>query len=133
MNRNSAVEWLKKVFHDLKSAQILYEANHYTDSIGVDLHYAIEKSFKTFLAYENKKIPKTHDLSDINELVSDRIDLKDYLDFLEQITKYHIEESYPTFERTMPTREEIKEVLDFAKYLFEKVCKILNVDKESLK
>ena len=66
-------------------------------------------------------------------MVSDRIDLKDYLDFLEQITKYHIEESYPTFERTMPTREEIKEVLDFAEYLFEKVCKILNVDKESLK
>ena len=61
MNRNSAVEWLKKVFHDLKSAQILYEANHYTDSIGVDLHYAIEKSFKTFLAYENKKILKSHD------------------------------------------------------------------------
>ena len=62
MNKPTAIEWLKKVYHDLKSAQILYESNHYTDCIGVDLHYAIEKAFKAFLAYENKKIPKTHNL-----------------------------------------------------------------------
>jgi len=71
MNKTAAKEWLRKVYHDLKSAQILYEANHFTDSIGVDLHYAIEKSFKTFLAYQNKKIPKTHNLLELNELNSD--------------------------------------------------------------
>ena len=52
---------------------------------------------------------------------------------MEIITTYHIRGSYPTRDRRMPPKEEIKEVLDFAEYLFEKVCKILNVDKESLK
>ncbi len=30
---------------------------------------AIEKSFKSFLAYKNQKIPKTHDLPELHELV----------------------------------------------------------------
>lgn len=59
MNERSAREWLTKAWHDLSSAKILYEANHYTDTIAVELHYAIEKSFKSFLAYQNKQIPKT--------------------------------------------------------------------------
>ncbi len=43
MNTTSAKEWLVKVWHDLSSANILFEANHYTDNIGVDLHYAISQ------------------------------------------------------------------------------------------
>ena len=133
MNKTAMMEWLVKAWHNLATARLLYKADHYTDIIAVEIHYCCEKSLKAFLAYENKKIPKTHDLVDIYELVRDHIDLKNDLMLLKQITKYHIEESYPTFERAMPTREEIREVLDFTEYLFEKVCKILNVDKESLR
>ena len=67
MNKSSAIEWLRKPYHDLKSAQILYDANHYTDSIGVNLHCAVEKSLKAFLAYDNSKIPKTHNLPELYE------------------------------------------------------------------
>ena len=56
MNRQSAKEWLNKGWHHLSSEKILYEANHYTDTIAVDLHYAIEVILKSFFAYENKKI-----------------------------------------------------------------------------
>ena len=56
MNRASAREWLTKAWHHYGSATILYEANHYTDTIAVDLHYAVETALKSFLAYENKKI-----------------------------------------------------------------------------
>lgn len=49
MNKTSATEWLIIAYHDLKSAQILFAANHYTDSIGNDLQQSIEK------------IPKTHE------------------------------------------------------------------------
>lgn len=31
-NEKSAKEWLKKAWHDLSSAQILYDAGHYTDT-----------------------------------------------------------------------------------------------------
>ena len=133
MNKPSAIEWLKKVYHDLRSAQILYDANHYTDSIGVDLHYAIEKSFKTFLAYENKKIPKTHDLHLLRNEILDYIsfDFED-IKIINIATDYHIEESYPQYDRQLPSKKEIKEVLDFTEELFEKVCKVLDIKKEEL-
>ena len=52
---------------------------------------------------------------------------------LDQITQYHIDESYPAFDRNMPPKEEIKEVLVFAEELFNKVCDILDIDKKELK
>ena len=55
-NKKIAVEWLKKAYHDLSSARLLYAAGHYTDTIANDLQQAIEKTLKSFLAYENKKI-----------------------------------------------------------------------------
>jgi len=107
MNKTVAKEWLRKVYHDLKSAEILYEADHFTDSIGVDLHYAIEKSFKTFIAYQNKKIPKTHNLLELNELSSEFLALQeDEIKLLHISNRYHIESSYPQYGGAMPPREE---------------------------
>jgi len=133
MNKSSAKEWLIKAWHNLSASKILYDADHYTDITAVELHYAVEKILKSFLAYENKKIIKSHDLFDIYDLVSLWIDLKDYEDLLDKITKYHIVESYPVFDRALPLREEIKEVLGFTEELFEKVCKILDINPEEQK
>ncbi|MFA7084222.1 MAG: hypothetical protein WC141_06795 [Arcobacteraceae bacterium] len=55
------------------------------------------------------------------------------LELLKQISEYHIEEAYPAFNRTLPPREEIKEVLEFTQKLFNKVCAVLDIDTESLK
>ena len=138
MNETAMTEWLIKAYHDITSAKILYEANHYTDSIAVDLHYAVEKILKSFLAYENKKIPKTHDLVEVYKRIDKKYKEKlefydEDLDMLENISEYHIEESYPPFENSLPPREKIREVLEFSQCLLDKTCKILNVDKESLK
>jgi len=130
MNETSAKQWLEKAWHNLSGAKIFYDAYHYTDVTAVELHYSIEKSLKAFLAYENKKIPKTHDLVDIYKLVQNFIDLNDDLVLLKQVTKYHIEESYPVLYRVTPSREEIEEVLEFASELFERVCNILSVDED---
>jgi len=133
MNKASAVEWLKKAWHNLSGAKLFYEVNHYTDVTAVELHYAVEKILKSFLAYENKKIPKTHDLIEIYKLVKIHIDLDDNLILLKQITSYHIEESYPAFDRDMPQKEEMKKVIEFTFEIFEKVCSILNVDIKDIK
>ena len=133
MNKTSAIEWLEKSWHNLSAAKILYEANHYTDITAVELHYAFEKSLKAFLAYENKKIPKSHDLIEIYNLVDNFINLDEYFILLKQITKYHIESSYPTFDRVLPSREEIKEVLEFTQYIFTKICNILNINIEEVR
>jgi HEPN domain-containing protein len=133
MNKTSAKEWLVIAFHDLQSAKILYEANHYTDSIGNDLQQSIEKILKAILAIENKKIPKSHDLLEVYENIKNKIKFEDD-DFLilAKATEYHKEDRYPNPNYSLPPREEIKEVLDFTAKLFDRVCGILEIDKGEL-
>ncbi|WP_300168941.1 HEPN domain-containing protein [Sulfuricurvum sp.] len=127
----SAKEWLTKSWHNLSTAILLYDVSHYTDIIAVELHYSIEKTLKSFLAYSNQKIPKTHDLIEIYALVDENITIENET-ILSIATKYHIEESYPTVSRSLPERYQIKEVLDFAMTLFDDVCTKLNIDKNDL-
>jgi len=133
MNEQSAKEWLSKSWHNLSGAKLLYNANHYTDVTAVELHYSVEKILKSFLAYHNRRMMKTHDLYEIYKEIKQYIELDEYISMLDQISEYHIEESYPAFDRTMPSMEEIKEVLDFAEELIEKVCIILKVNIEEVK
>jgi HEPN domain-containing protein len=107
--------------------------NHYTDVIAVEIHYAAEKTLKAVLAYENKKILKTHDLIEVSELVVQYLSFDDFeLLLLDKISTYYIKGSYPTPDRKLPPREEIKEVLDFTAKLFERVCGILEIDESEL-
>ena len=73
MNETSAIEWLNKAYHHKSSAELLYKAKHFTDVIAIDLHYAIEVMLKSILAYQNKKIIKTHSLIDIYKAIMDYI------------------------------------------------------------
>jgi len=129
MNETSAKEWLTKAWHHLGSAKILYKAKHYTDTIAVDLHYSVEIMLKSFLAYQNKKIIKTHNLIDIYKSIMNYIKFdEDDLDMLDLISTYHIKETYPPMYRELPSREEIKKVLEFTENLFENICKTLDID-----
>ena len=103
MNERAAKEWLQKAWHNLSAARILFEAKHYSDVTAVELHYAVEKSLKSFLAHENKKIPKSHDLVEIYSKIQDKISFDDAeKDLLISISEYHIEEAYPAFDRQLP-------------------------------
>jgi HEPN domain-containing protein len=126
-NLKYAKEWLNKSWHHLSSAMLLYKAEHYTDIIAVELHYSVEITLKSFLAYDNKQIKKTHDLLEVSELIKEYLVIEN-LKILSLITKYHIEEAYPPRDRRMPSRDEIKEVLVFSEELFETVCNILKID-----
>ena len=128
-NLKYAKEWLNKAWHHLSSAILLYKAEHYTDIIAIELHYSAEITLKSFLAYDNRQIKKTHDLLEVNELVKEYVKIED-LKMLSLITKYHISEAYPPRDRRMPSRDEIKEVLEFAEGLFEEVCKILKISSD---
>jgi len=127
MNKTASKEWLVIAYHDLKSAEILYNANHFTDSIGSDLQQSIEKTLKAILASQNKKIPKTHDLYEIYDLIEMLDFNEEELEFLDKATLYLKEDRYPNPNYSLPSRDEIKEVLDFTQELFEKVCNILDI------
>lgn len=134
MNEEAAKEWLTKAWHHYSSGIVLYDACHYTDVIAVDLHYAVEITLKAILAYENKKIVKTHDISELAKLLEDKISFNtDDQRMMVMITTYHIKGSYPTPHRKLPAREEIKHVLDFTNNLLTGVCTLLNISIDEIK
>jgi len=133
MNKTATKEWLNKAWHHLSSGKLLYEANHYTDVIAIDLHYAVEVTLKSFFAYKNKKIIKTHDLIELYSYIKDEIHFNsDELKLMDIITTYHIRGSYPPRDRRMPPNKEIKEVLEFAEKLFAEVCEILDINESEV-
>ncbi len=133
MNKTSAKEWLNIAYHDFRSAQILYNAEHFTDSIGADLQQSIEKILKSILAYNNNKIPKTHDLYEVYDMIINLEFSNDEIRLLHIATEYYKEDRYPNPNYCLPPREEIKEVLDFTEKLFNKVCNILEINIEEVK
>ncbi len=134
MNETSAKEWLTKAWHHFSSGRLLYEADHYTDVIAVDFHYAVEVALKSILALQNKKIVKTHDLIEISELIQDYIEFDlEETKLLILISTYHLRGSYPPRDRKMPSREELKDVLEFTETLFQDVCKRLNIKESEVK
>lgn len=133
MNKKSAIEWLTIAYHDLTSAIILYNADHYTDSIGNDLQQSMEKSLKALLAFENAKIPKSHNLLELHEYVKEKILVTGEEQFLlARGTTYLKEDRYPNPNYSLPPREEIKEVLDFTQKLFDDVCSKLDINKNEI-
>ena len=134
MNRRAAKEWLNKAWHHFSSGKLLYEVNHYTDVIGIDLYYAIEISLKIFLAYEYKKIIKTHDLIEIHSHIVKYIDFnEDKLELLDIVSTYYVKGFCPPKDRKMPSRDELKKVVEFANELYSRVCNILDIDEKNVK
>ena len=94
-NKRSAKEWLIVAKHDLSSAKVLYEDDHYTDTIGMLLQQSLEKMLKSVLAYNNKPIKKSHDLLEIYSLINLSLLEKVELDILELATGFFQENRYP--------------------------------------
>lgn len=135
MNKTSTKEWLKHSYHDLDGATLLYRAEHFTDTISYVIHQSLEKSLKSILAFYNKPIKKTHNLIDLYELVqSDDFYLEEDEIFLLAIaSKYYTEQRYPVVDKESPTREEIKEMIDLANKVFNRICVIFDIKFEDVK
>ena len=133
MNESMAREWLRKAWHDLSSAQILWDANHFTDVIGAQTQQAMEKTLKAFYAWENRRIPRSHDLVQLHSGIDSHLRLEEYqIDWLDMATGYYKTERYPVPVYGLPPREEVEEVLAFAHELLTMACRHLHIEKESL-
>ncbi len=129
-----ALEWLNFAKRNLETAFLLYEADHYEDIIGVELQQTLEKCLKSIFAHQNRKIPREHDLVKLYFLIENDVPINDEEIMLLRIaTNYYKEERYPSPHYTLPPREEIKEILDFADKFFEDVLKKLDIDIGDIK
>lgn len=133
-NKTSSMEWLRIAYHDLQSANILFAANHFTDSIGNDLQQSLEKILKSIPAYNSLKIKKSHDLVEIYESLNITLTLSNSeIRCLELATDYFKEDRYPNPYYSLPKNHEIKQVLEFTNDLFIRVCQLLEINPEEIK
>lgn len=129
-NKTYAKEWLTFAIKNLNTAKLLYDANHYEDIIGIEMQQTLEKMLKAVFANENIKIQKDHDLVKLYFTIEQYLKIEeDEIILLKIATDYYKEDRYPNPNYSLPSREEIKEVLDFTNQLFDRVCSILEIDK----
>ena len=67
------------------------------------------------------------------------IGMNEYFDFNEDdlillatITTYCTKQRYPSLDKKLPSKDEIKKVKDFSIYLFDTVCNILEINKDEV-
>jgi HEPN domain-containing protein len=111
-NKIYALEWLNLSFKNLEASRILNEAEHFTDVIGVEVHQALEKILKAVLAYNNVKIPRTHDLIELVPLVKEFIALnEEIINIITVATDYYSQDRYPGPSYSIPPHKEIEAVI----------------------
>ena len=116
-NETYAREWIDFAYRNLLTAIRLNEVDHFAYIIVIELQQTIEKLLKALLAYENRKIPKSHFLDELASLTT-MIEFDDIeLSLLEKATDYYREDRYPNSRYTFPTKAETEELLDFARIL----------------
>jgi HEPN domain-containing protein len=76
-NQTYAKEWLDRAKRNLDTAVLLFNHNHYTDVIAIDIHQTLEKAFKSVYAYHGISIPRTHNLLPLFEFVRNKISIED--------------------------------------------------------
>lgn len=125
-NHQYANEWLTLAWKNLETAKLLIREKHFTDSIAIEIHQVIEKSFKTVLAFYGKKIVKTHDLLVIYNLIENNIEItEDILETILIINDYYESEKYPGPHYYVPKRQDVEYHFTIASNIFEKIKAII--------
>ena len=127
-------EWLKAASDDLDNISYIIEVKHLTNIVAFHSQQAIEKSLKAYLEFQGKEIPKIHKIQSLVDMVD--IDLRVYDELIQLLDQLYIDSRYPgdmgLLPYGKPTSKDAKEFYKFAQKIFDEVCDILNVDKDSL-
>jgi HEPN domain-containing protein len=107
-NRSYAFEWMDLADRHFATARLLIREKHFTDSIAIEIHQALELSFKALWAYYGERIPKTHSLPLLFSFVNEKIDLDVNAGDLITISDYYETERYPGPRYSKPSREEVE-------------------------
>jgi len=129
-------EWVKAAYDDIILLEEIKNNKHLTSIIAFHSQQAIEKSLKALLIEQEINIPKIHSLNKLFNECKNQISLTDS-QIVNKLDKLYIDSRYPgdmgLLPYGKPTIEDAKEFYTFAHEIFDKVCNILDIDKESLK
>jgi HEPN domain-containing protein len=131
-----AKEWLKAANEDLVLLEEIKNNSYITNMIAFHSQQSIEKVLKAILCFNGTDIPKIHSLNKLfklNEQYIQNIDNQ----IVNKLDKLYIDSRYPgdmgLLPYGKPTLEDAKEFYKFAMSVFDKVCEILDIEKESLR
>jgi HEPN domain-containing protein len=134
-NKKLAIEWLKSSYYDLENIKYIINVEYLTHIVAFHSQQSIEKSFKTLIVLYSNKLPKQHDLLKLHTRIKDYLDIKDE-NILEDLNELYIDSRYPgdmgLLPYGKPTIDDAKEFYEFANSVFDRVCKILEIDKQEL-
>ena len=122
MKEQVVKEWLERGKHDLEVAKILLAEEEYSDVVLFHIHQAVEKYLKGFLISKGWGLKKIHDIELlITEVMSFDDNYQKYLDLGRELTAFYYEARYPPGPITSYSKEEIKEILEEAEEIIDKL------------
>lgn len=121
-NRTYALEWLHLANRSIETARLLLRENHFTDSIALEVHQAVEKTFKSVYAFYGVSIPKTHALPVLFNFVIEKMPMVDYdIEDIIVISDYYETDRYPGPKYVVPSRSEIEHSFLVAENLYKRI------------
>ena len=134
-NKKLAIEWLKSSYYDLENIKYIINVEYLTHIIAFHSQQSIEKSFKAIIVFYSNKLPKQHDLLKLHTQIKDYLNIENE-SILEDLNELYIDSRYPgnmgLLPYGKPTIEDAKEFYEFTKGIFDRVCKILEIDKREV-
>jgi len=130
MANAQAREWLKSGYDDLRIIEYIINDEKLTHLVAFHAQQTVEKTIKSVLEYEGKKIPKVHKLQ---HLIS-KIEIKPEIDenMIEILDELYIDSRYPgdlgLLPDGKPTIADAKTFYHFAQNFFDEVCQILGIE-----
>lgn len=120
-------EWLLAAKLDLDSIPYLLKDERLTPVVAFHCQQAVEKSLKSVLELQRKKIPKIHKLQTLIDRLEIDLDVSD--ETIQILDDLYIESRYPgdlgLLPSGKPTLDEAKKFYEFAKGIYDKICKLV--------
>ena len=133
---NMVHEWLKAAYLDIDSMSYIVKVEHLSSITAFHSQQSIEKTLKAIVQHKYSNVKNQHDLLKLYNSVSDVFTI-DNLDILDTLNRLYTDSRYPgsfgLLPNGKPTLEDAKEFYEFALDIFDRVCKLLEIDPEETK
>ncbi len=136
--RSFTKEWLKASNDDLLIISDIIHRENLTHMVAFHSQQAIEKILKALLEEYEIETPKIHKLVKLNKILleNNKFEQLDN-ETLKILDSLYIDSRYPgdmgLLPYGKPSSEDAKEFYDFALEIFNKVCDILDINKDEIK
>ncbi len=131
--RNFTREWLKASVDDLRVIKNIINDECLTHIVAFHAQQSVEKSLKAIIEEYEIDIPKIHKLVKLNQTVIEKFEQLDK-NMLKTLDELYIDSRYPgdmgLLPYGKPTIEDSEEFYRFAKEVFKKVCRLLDIGDE---